>query len=499
MKKADYLKIALVLVLIPAIYFPVFYSTYVYTDECDQLWLYRPGTNFQMFTSQGRYITEKLFRFLFSSITKIADLKYLRIFSMVGWFVCIPFWYHVIKRMVDKEKLAPALAVLTVVCLITCPPFSISIYWTSCMELFLANTCGLLSGFILINGIRFEERRLILPGKYIFGSVCLGVISLFTYQNGFGCFFIPLLLHLIGRKKLTRQLVIGVAGYFFIVAVYYMLFKYNLRINHEVASARTDIHVDPLGKLQFFFDQPLRTAFHFSWLFYEQDTIGLVIYRIIFLAWIASCFFRSTRGEWLSTSKYVGMVLILLILVYLPGFIVKENYASNRTLMALDLCVFILFADALFWLVRSLKAQTIMTGALAAYFCCVAVYNFNSEFLMPVKSEYNTVRSFIEKGYSSKIKEVLFIRAPENTFRNKYGVTSSWDEFGVPSTFFDWVPEFFTKQIVFEQTGDWHGADRFRIRQWPDSASYSKAHPLLSDSTLLVDAGKLIRESNSVR
>jgi len=79
-------------------YFPVFYSNYLYTDEAVQLWYYRPGSGFTMFMEQGRYITEKLLAFSFSTAETVSDLKFLRIFSLCGWVVVIPIWFSYSKK-----------------------------------------------------------------------------------------------------------------------------------------------------------------------------------------------------------------------------------------------------------------------------------------------------------------------------------------------------------------------------------------------------------------
>src|SRR5215467_4088833 len=90
--KSDLLKILTLLLITIGIFYPLFHSEYAYTDELVQLWLYKKGTNFQMFITQGRYITEKLFQWLFGNATTIHDLTTIRLFSFFGWIICIPVW-----------------------------------------------------------------------------------------------------------------------------------------------------------------------------------------------------------------------------------------------------------------------------------------------------------------------------------------------------------------------------------------------------------------------
>ena len=102
--------------------------------------------------------------------------------------------------------------------------------------------------------------------------------------------------------------------------------------------------------------------------------------------------------------------------------------------------------------------------ALSVFFIVNAWYNFNRQFLFPVKTEYMAIRDFIETRYRASHPVVFhFIRPSEDFFNRKYGITRSWDEFGVPSCFFDWVPLYFTRQLVFEETKDRELANKLVI------------------------------------
>ena len=120
--------------------------------------------------------------------------------------------------------------------------------------------------------------------------------------------------------------------------------------------------------------------------------------------------------------------------------------------------------------------------------------NFVRQFLNPLKSEYNQVRSFIESNYNPNVTQVYFIRPHEDFFVKKYGVTRSWDEFGVPSTFFNWVPEFFVKQVIFEKTGNHQIAEKMITKQWPDKKQFQDSAFPLSQHTMLVDVEEILNK-----
>jgi len=489
--RKDYLKISLLILIAIGIYYPLFYSEYAYTDELVQLWLYKKGTNFQMFITQGRYITEKLFQWLFGNANTIRDLAGIRMFSFFGWMVCIPVWYFIIKKVIEKEKLPSILAPFSILYLICSPPFSIYVQWTSCLEHFIANTAGLLSGYILYSFSRDRNEKITGPILGAAGCIIFGVISLFTYQNGFGSFFLPFIFYLAPKPKNFRVILIAVVFCFLIYGIYYFLFKYNLRANNIAAVGRTTISIDLFPKIRFFFGRALAIPFHFNYLFNEKDLVGAAFYVIIFFTWIGIDF-RISRLSLINYLKSFSLSIILLVLIYLPGLVVKENYASNRTLFALNLAVFFLVANTLLMAIKKYRVRLATVIVLSSVFIVNAYFNFTWQFLNPVKNEYRNVRAFIEGNYHPGVDTVYFIQPHEDFFVRKYGITRSWDEFGVPSTFFNWVPEFFVKQVIFEKTGNHEIAERMITKQWPDKKQFPDSAFQIFQRTMFVDVENIL-------
>lgn len=90
------------------------------------------------------------------------------------------------------------------------------------------------------------------------------------------------------------------------------------------------------------------------------------------------------------------------------------------------------------------------------------------------------------------ITELYFIKAPEDAFRTKYHIQSSMDEFGVPPTFVDWVPDNFTRQMVYEKTKNRKIADQLTIKYWENADSFSKSAEPVNENTLIVNATEII-------
>lgn len=496
--KRDILYILILCVILILIFYPLFTAEYVYTDEIVQLWQYKKGSNFQLFLPQGRLITEKLFQWLFSSASTIRDITYIRLFSLVGWILSIPLWYVAIKRIVVRENLPEILTFFSLLFLVCSQQFCIYVSWAACLELFLANTAGLLSGYYLyiaISGWKINRKKAIYLGIM---SIIGAQVSLFTYQSGFGCFLLPFILHFIKEGKITRNIFIGAMVYLLMYGLYYILFTLSLNMLQADASSRTDIVIDPLGKLKFLLLKVMPSSFHFNYVMNESDKTGKILYRILFAAWIIVNFIQQKRNTIGQRVAYPFIIVLLWALIYLPSLLVKENYASNRTLLALNLSVFFLVMNSLIKAISSERMKKMVVIGICTLFVVNAWYNFHKLFLEPITQEYRLVRRYISENYKDDTRIVYFTRPQENFFRQAYGITRSWDELGVPSTFFNWVPEPFVKQIVFEKTGDREKANSIEVVSWVRGESDSRSGLASEKGTLWVDVEKITMDKQSV-
>jgi len=492
MKKADILSLSFLLAAVCVIYYQLFYTKYLYTDEGYQLWFSKTSLVLQTFETQGRYITYKLFQSLFGTADKIADVTYIRLFSLLGWVICLPVWYFIIKDLISKNALPGVLALLSMIYLISMPSFTIYVSWGSVSELFIACTAGLVSGFLLYKNIHRAVRNRPASIFLNFLSVLLGIISLFTYQNGFGCFFIPFFIQFISNGKISRKIIIGLSFSLFIFAGYFLLFKLNLLAAGIVASGRSDLTTNPLGKLYFIFQKPLASAFHFTWLFTEGSKTSKIFYLLMLFIWLGLSLFQKKQYNVLKKSGYYLILYVFVIFIYLPSLMVREDYASNRTLFALNFCVFLLVAETVFSFFKTSRHQFILAGFVATAFLLNGWYNFHREFLGPVRNEFDTVKKYIRENYKPGMDSIYFIRPAEDAFVRKYHITASWDEFGVPSTSMAWVPEPLVKQLIYEKTGDRQKAEKTVILSWPDMAAFYASGAPMSGGKLLINVDQLL-------
>jgi len=492
-QRKDLSLLGILFLVVLVIFYPVLFTEYIYTDEAAQLWFYRPGSSFNMFGGQGRWITELLVSKSFAAIDTVHEITYIRICSLCMWLVAVPVWYITAKRLVAKTPGYEYLPFFICLYLVTSLQFSIGVQWASCVELAIANTAGLVSGAIWYLAIRDKETKSIPVGAAISAAVA-GLISLFSYQSGFPCFLIPFLFHYIcvDTKRKDALLIKGLIFYFFMYALYFVLFKCSLAVAHMTSDERTGFTNDLIKKVLFFLSQPLKRAFWFNIIADNESNLAKGVYGLLLAGWMALAFVRFGKKNRQEAIKYIAAVWMLFVLAYLPNLVVKENYASNRTMLAIDMCVWIVCVDMARYFLKNGLARKITAVGIVTVLLVAGWYNFNQQFLMPVAKEYKTVKSYVQQHYNKNITTVYFIKPTEDAFKKRYQLQLSMDEFGVPSTFFEWVPELLMKQLVFEITGNRTTADQLVVKHWPDMKSFSGSGESLTGNVLMVNIPALI-------
>jgi len=491
LKRMDIINLAFILIAVLVIFYPVFYAEYLYTDEATQVWLAEKGVNLTSIP-QGRWLTYRLFTWLFSLLHTTHAVIYARLFSLAGWMICLPAWYYITRDLIVKNNLSAVMLPLSLVYLVSMPSFAISIGWAACLEMFIACTCGLISGYVIYVNAQYDGKKFHISIAAVILSGLAGIISLFIYQNGFGCFFIPFFIQFAAKKKFSKNILIGIGSALLLYGLYYLLFKWSLWINNMEASSRCSFSFNPVKKLFFLLTRPLAAAFHFTWLFNERSTIGEIIYIIIFSFWFVINYIKLRSKPLSEKLAYFTGVIVFIGLIYLPSLIVAENYPSNRTLFALNLVVFILVAETIFSSIKRYKYQYVTGGMMAIFFLINAWYNFHVQFLNPLTTEYGLIKKFISQNYTDEINTVYFIRPPENAFEKKYGTVASWDEFGVPSTAKSWVPESLIKQMIFEKTGSRQMAENIIVKSWAGNEAFIQSGDSITKETLLINVEKML-------
>jgi len=479
------------------IYFQVFFTDYAYLDEIHQLWHNDDNSNFLMFHTQGRWLTGLLFENFFSSISRIEQLKYFRVFSLTGWVLTTFTWGYFSRKWFQSLDIRQELWWLSVFYFVCGISVCIYIGWASCMEVFIAVAFGLLSSNVLFINLLKQENKIRLRGKMIVGSLFFGICSLFIYQPSFGIFLIPFFLRYVVRRKAKPDpvFITGLIFYFAIYIIYYFCFKYSLKGYHIEASNRTALHFDIIKKISFFFSGPFPQGFSINLLFYAGSIFSQAFYVLIFLTWLVITFRRNSPKELTGKIFFVVMILFLLAIVYLPSMIAAENFPSYRTLFVFNLAVFLMVAESLFSLAKREKARRVLLGITIAWILVTGFYTFNFQYINPLKKEYFVLRNFFRENYKRSVTQVYFIRADKFLFSQQFHTKVYRDELGAPSTYRDWVPEPIVKQLIFELTGERTIAEKTIIKQFENRIVFDgSAMPAPDTNSLVVDMNSLFAQ-----
>ncbi len=470
------------------IFLPLFYNHYIFMDEALQIWGYNSIPGYYMLIDEGRWLTEVLQKWLFQFTDTVRDVTPLRLVSLFGWMLCLPIWYAVIKRLVGKVSAYEYLPFFFCLYLVTSLPFIVSVQWATCMQFFIADTAALLSGAVVLNGIRWQNRKFKMQVPAALVSLALGVISLFFYQGAFACFLIPFLLYFINQANSDKDatLIAGLVFYFVINGFWFVLYKlsFSLIFTDIPVDPRNALYIHPWEKFKFFMARPLERSFRFTLLTHEDSLISKIYYPVMLGILVILAIVRFGRRQGI---KYLAAVGCIFILSYLPALLIKESFASNRTLMALNLCVFIVCLEMAIWYIRNKRVLQIAGIAMICFFAICARYNFQHVFLKPIVDETAALKSYFKHHFNSGIQTIHFIRPSEDFMAEKYGVNRSMDEFGVSSSCWDWVPDPISRQFIYEATGDRKEAARVVVKQWASKTDYLKAGEALNSSVLLVD------------
>ncbi|MFL5744960.1 MAG: hypothetical protein ACJ751_09870, partial [Niastella sp.] len=317
--------------------------------------------------------------------------------------------------------------------------------------------------------------------------------------SGFGCFVIPFLLYYISADATGKDAVFikGLAFYFAMYALYFVLFKLSLAIAHLSGDARAGFTNDVPGKIAYFITQPLKRAFWFNLIINGDNKFAKTMYYLLLLGWMVLAFIRFGKNRLLAV-KYIAAAGTTFVLSYLPSLVVHESYSSNRTLLAIDMCVWIVWVEMALYIVKNIQLRRAIAISVASVLIISGWYNFNKQFLQPIHKEYMAVKNYMQQHYNKNITTVHFIGLPQNAFEKKFHVQSSMDEFGVPTTcaIFDWVPGDLTWQLVYEKTGNREATKQLTVKYWKDAAEFANSGERVTYSTLVVNMPELIDALN---
>lgn len=486
-----------VLVLL-VIFYPLFQANYVYLDDAHLLWHNERAESLNIWFRHGRLLSAFTIGDRWASINTIDAVKLSRIYSVLGWVLAICIYVKAATQWARLNLIDNRVVLLSAV-YIACSPFvAITCGWGgTCFTFWFAYAAGLLGGHILYTQLIKHKRFLAIPIHIQLLVLVLGLASLFTYQIGIGMFLIPFLLHFNSRKfeKPDSILITGVVSMLVIVGVYFLLYKLELKVQDIGVPERTELELNVFKKISFFVGVPTAQAFSFNLLFNLKSIFSQLFYILAIAVWAAHAFITERNKPVLNKIMYLAVVFALLMLIYLPVMVTVENFSSYRTMMALNTAVVLMLLNMIIQWIKSVSWKQGFTIAAMLIFVGVGFYNFRYNFLNPIKKEYQLVRGAVEKQYTPGITKIYFLRPPENFYGEQFNVHYYRDEFGVPLTHKDWVPEPLIKQIIYEKTHDKSIAEKTALVMFTneEAENFNKQVALKEPNTFAIDVQQLFK------
>jgi hypothetical protein len=494
---ARFTGLILSLLVLTILFQPIFYSNFAYLDEAYQLWHNRDNSNFMMDLVQGRPLTGLIFLKIFASISTIAGLKIMRIISFFSWVLFLVEFFRLGEKW--RQSIGFDRSLLNIGGLYIACSLSLAIYigWGVCLHVGAACLLSLWSGHLFFITIMADRNNIQTILFRLVLILLLGLISLFLYQVAFGMFLFPLALYLIIRRSEAslRVTLSWIGSYLILTLLYYLLFRFSLKLYAVEPSDRAGLTIDPSGKLGFFFSAPLSQAFCLNFLYNMHSIISQSFPILMIVTWLILYIKNEIASVW-KKIIFILQFIIVCMFIYLPVMVAKENFASYRTMFVLNLVVTILLVDLFLSLFRSVKSKALFVAVLLCSFVAVGFRNFRYNFIGPLSAEYGLLRQYIDTEYNRSLRTVYFIRPAENLFYPRCGVNAYKDEFGVPSTFKDWTPESLVKQIIFERTKDRALANSITVIQYTDRNAFTTQQDQRKPDALYIDMEAIIPYPN---
>lgn len=430
---------------------------YGFTDDYFHLYSYSTNNYLELeenLLSYGRPVNALLYKLFFSRITFISDFRFLRIISLVGMLVVILIVFDILKR----KNLSKFEVFILLLFLFTLPAINLSISWASLFSFPLAMLFSIFSAQLVNKTLNIYIAS---PLKFLCwgSSVILLLISSFIHQTASMYYWVivGIFLFFSNFKRDSTSLLIRNFLRFLIIwsatmgLSYLWIIFYKTRFTGQEIE-RINLSSNFYHKLIWFIYEVVVRSLNFHVL---SDSRILPIIFLIVMIFGLYLFFKERKINIL-----IGFLVVslLIILSYFPNLVVKENWASYRTQLALS-SMFILF---LFIASKSIFSKFILRKSWC-YFKLILLFLSSIPLFLYSYHQTNTIAypQSLEIGFIKyKLQEFnkenhVEINIIQPTFydllvNQLYG----YDEFGIPSSIQPWAPEPMVRLIFREMNFD---------------------------------------------
>jgi hypothetical protein len=393
----------------------------------------------------------------FSAAGTIANLRFVRLVAVIGILALALLLHWSLVR--SGVKRTPATLITVLVC--SLPAFQVYASWT---VLFYSPWAAFLSAAASVLAVSAVDAPRDLKLDRVVGAVALLLTSLLIYQPAAMFFWVLLAVALIGsaqQKGRSRRILrthFGVAA--LALPLGYLVVKLGVHfVGHTTNAVRNTLTHDPVGKLDWFFREPLYGSLNLFDL--TPSRLLAIVVAAVSICGIGLLLKRQCASPLL----YLGAAVFLVPLSYLPNLVVEENLATFRTRVSLSslLALYLGIGAIGIWLTardwlrpRLSETRLLAVGgvglAAAVSFVAASAYfaarNVTTLFAEPQMTELRLLRSKVA-ALPPGVSRLAFVGAGYYE-----GMTDLvlYDEYGLPSSshIFEEAPSVF---LVLQEEG----------------------------------------------
>lgn len=453
--------------MLAGIVFLVYSSTYtipyLFADDYGFLWRVvsdKTLSNYLdhslWFASFGRPITGILVDAGFAVFDSLNSLRFLRIVTLVGF---VTFAWQV-YRSLRLYGWSEAEALFTVIAIVTLPSYQVYASWTQYYPIPLALILAFESGKRLWNQEQVAADEF--SAAIILRSTFLFSLSMMVHQAAAMMFWLfPAIGMLEGKNRNAKNLLKTMIASFIVISfgciMNIAIQKLSSYINPKfVMNERAALAHDIVDKVMWFIANPLTDSLNLHTV-NKIRPLEIVVALIIVIG-IANYYILKQKK-----SIYELIVVILIVpLAYMPNLLIAEKWSSYRTQVALETVILFMLVSSIKKIYGAIsgpgtsKSQSVairyfflISAGLIA--CGTAFFNVRYFFAVPQGRELKAMVEHLTHAQASMVgRKVTSICVVRSEWHDTLSKTVRYDEFGVPSTCFAWVPIPMIKLILRE-------------------------------------------------
>lgn len=383
----------------------------------------------EMIVSGGRPIYA-LFTMLFLLTPTMHSLIWVRLLSISG---IAALSIILSKLFLIRSDLPRSVCITSAVLIVLMPSFQVYSIWAVAAIYPWAAFLSALSFYII-------SKNEIITWRNFFISFFLLILSIMTYQPAAMMYWVGAAsVWLATKRRLPslRNILLPASTMFLALATDFVASKALpiMVFNDSNEFSRTALVSNFYQKSVWFISQALTDALNLPSILGNQN---ISVFVALFIA-VGMGFFFLRRSE--SKIEKIAISVLLIPLSYLPNLLVREDWSSYRTPVALTslLTLYGIIALSaylhLFRLSRIYPIIMLFSLGLCAY---IAHKNTMVEFVFPQIKEIKLVSRYLSmKSDLTNAKRIYIV---PSSWRNSLAPISRYDEFGIPSSSNAWSP-----------------------------------------------------------